>query len=278
MWVRAAVVGHVEWVEFLRVDHVPTAGEIVEATESWQEPAGGGAAAAVQLLKLCGDAVFYTALGDDELGHRAHAALTTWGLRVEAAFRDDVTRRAITHVDTQGERTITVVGERLAPHARDGLAWDGLAGTDAVYLTDGDVGALRHARRARVLVATARILPLLAEAKLHVDALVGSRRDPAEEYLEGALDPPPEVVVRTSGAGGGTVAVRGEATRSFSAPPLPGPIVDSYGAGDSFAAGLTYALARDLPPLDAARFAARCGAAVLTGRGPYEAQLRDPGG
>jgi ribokinase len=270
---RAAAVGHLEWVEFLRVDHVPTPGEIVEATESWQEPAGGGAAAAVQLLKLCGDAAFYTALADDELGRRAHGVLTSWGLRVEAAFRDDVTRRAVTHVDADGERTITLIGERLAPHARDRLPWDALAETDAVYLTAGDVGAVRHARRARVLVATARILPLLAEAKVHVDALVGSRLDPAEQYLEGALDPPPQVVVRTSGASGGTVAVRGQATQSFSAPPLRGPIADRYGAGDSFAAGLTYALARGLPPLDAARFAARCGAAVLAGRGPYEAQL-----
>ena len=68
---RVAVVGHVEWVEFLRVPHVPAAGDIVHATDAWAEPAGGGAVAAVQLAKLAGGATFFTALGDDELGHRA---------------------------------------------------------------------------------------------------------------------------------------------------------------------------------------------------------------
>jgi len=54
---------------------------------------------------------------------------------------------------------------------------------------------------------------------------------------------------------------------------VPGPIADAYGCGDAFAAGLTYALARGDPPDDALALAARCGAAVLTGRGPYAGQL-----
>jgi ribokinase len=55
---------------------------------------------------------------------------------------------------------------------------------------------------------------------------------------------------------------------------LPGPVVDTYGAGDSFAAGLTYALGAGKLGEEAVAFAARCGAAVVTGRGPYESQLR----
>ena len=53
---RAAVVGHVEWVEFVRGDHVPAAGEIVHATDSFEEPAGGGAVAAAQLARMAGSA------------------------------------------------------------------------------------------------------------------------------------------------------------------------------------------------------------------------------
>jgi len=53
---------------------------------------------------------------------------------------------------------------------------------------------------------------------------------------------------------------------SAAAPP-PGDVVDTYGAGDSFAAGLTFALASGAPPQEAVAFAARCGAATLTGRG-----------
>src|SRR5262249_57454969 len=51
---QLAVVGHVEWVEFARVDHMPEPGEIVHALETWEEPAGGGAVAAVQLAHLPG--------------------------------------------------------------------------------------------------------------------------------------------------------------------------------------------------------------------------------
>src|SRR5215204_5751833 len=76
----AAVVGHVEWIEFVRVERMPVAGEIVHAAEAWEEPGGGGAVAAVQLAKLGGGATFFTALGDDQLGHRAKAELEALGL------------------------------------------------------------------------------------------------------------------------------------------------------------------------------------------------------
>jgi len=63
----------------------------------------------------------------------------------------------------------------------------------------------------------------------------------------------------------------------FDPAPPPGRIADAYGCGDSFAAGLTYGLAARRSLEDALTLAARCGAACLTGRGPYEAQLRSPG-
>ncbi len=270
---RTAVVGHLEWVDFVRVGRLPQAGDIVQAEEWWEEPAGGGPGAAVQLRKLAGECLFFTALGDDALGHRAYEGLVRRGLRVEAVFRRESTRRAITHVDSEGERGITVLGERLAPHARDPLAWHELAEVDGVYFTAGDVAALRCARLARVLVATARILPVLAAAGVELDALVGSETDPDEAYAPGDIDPPPRLVVRTRGGEGGSFAARDGRSGRYPATAPPGPLVDTYGAGDSFAAGLAYALASGKEPEAAVAFAARCGAAVLTGRGPYEGQL-----
>src|SRR5207253_11257291 len=121
--VRLAVVGHVEWVEFLRVAQLPQPGEIAHATDSWAEPGGGGSVAAVQLRKLAGAADFFTALGDDELGHRAFDELSELGLRLHVAWRDEPQRRAVTFVDADGERTITVVGERIVPRGDDPLPW-----------------------------------------------------------------------------------------------------------------------------------------------------------
>ena len=260
-------------MEFVRVPHLPAAGDIVHASDAWSEPGGGGSVAAVQLAKLAGDATFFTALGDDDLGHRSATELSALGVRVAAAFRPEAQRRGVTFIDDAGERTITVFGDRLAPHAADALPWAGLAETDAVYLTAGDVDAVRLARRARVVVATSRVVPLLAKAGVELDALVGSAADPAERYEPGSIVPEPRLVVRTAGAAGGTFVVRGEPVRAYAAAPLPGPIVDTYGAGDSFAAALTYGLGVGMTPEEAVALAARCGAAVVTGRGPYPGQL-----
>src|SRR5918998_2986493 len=269
---RVAVVGHMEWCEFAEVPHLPRTGEIIHATHTFQEPGGGGAVAAVQLRKLAGEATLFTAFGDDETGHRAHAELAEHGVSVEGRFRPETQRRAFVHVEP-GERTITVLGPRLGPSGSDDLDWDRLDETDPGHLTAGDGEAVRQARRTRTLVATPRGLGTLADAHVELDALVHSGRDPGEVYRRGDLDPAPRVVVRTLGGAGGEWETAGGERGSWGPAPLPGPIRDAYGAGDSFAAGLTYGLGAGWEIAKAVELAARCGAACLTGSGPYQGQL-----
>ena len=273
---RVAVVGHVEWIEFGRVEHVPKPGEIVHASQSWEAPGGGGAVSAVQLCRLAGAGTLYTAFGDDELGHRSKAELERLGLRVEAVFRPEPQRYAFVHVDSSGERTITVVGERLGPRGEDPLAWHELAEADSVYFTAGDAAAVHESRRARMLVGTTRALDVLAKAGEPLDALVASSRDVGERYEPGQIQPEPRYVVRTAGATGGAWESADGERGGWEASELPGPVSDFYGCGDSFAAGLTYGLGAGLPIGEAVAVGARCGAACATGRGPYGAQLRDP--
>jgi len=268
--VQLAVVGHVEWVEFARVDHAPAPGEIVHAVETWEEPAGGGAVAAVQLVNLGGSCLFFTALADDELGRRSREELEALGVTVYAGHAAGRQRRALTHVDEGGERTITVLGEKLRPSGEDGsLPWEELRRCDAVYFTGGDVAALRAARHCRVVVATARELLTLRRGAVQVDVLVGSGEDAAERFESGELNPEPHIVVTTAGALGGWIRPGGP----FRAAPVPGPVEDAYGCGDCFAAGLTYGLALGSPVDEAVGLGAQCGAAVLTGRGAYGRQL-----
>ena len=266
---RAAVVGHVEWVEFARVDRVPVAGEISQAGETWAEPAGGGGVASVQLAHLTGDCALFTAFGGDELGGRAREELIRLGVRVESARREERQRRGFTFVDRNGERTITILGEKHLPRRGDALPWEDLGETDAAYFVSGDADALRAARAARVLVATARVLPTLAEAHVPLDALVRSAGDPSESYRPGDLDPEPRLVVATAGRRGGVWTAADGRSGSFEPAPLPGPLEDAYGAGDSFAAGLTYALAAEGELESALAFAALCGAAALARRGAH---------
>jgi ribokinase len=271
--VRVAAVGHVEWIEFVQGDHVPAAGEIVHAHDSFEEPAGGGAVAAVQLARLAGGATFLTAVGDDELARRTRARLAELGVTVRDATREAPTRRGLTFLDAHGERTIITIGERLAPRGRDPLDWDDLHGADGVYLTAADSEGLHAARAAGVLVASPRAGRVLAEEDVRLDALVYSDRDGLETAFARALEPAPTLLVATRGAEGGRYETAQGERGNWVAAPLPGPIADSYGAGDSFAAALTFALAQGRDPEAALALAARAGALCLTGRGPYERQL-----
>ncbi len=271
---RVAVVGHVEWVRFARVPHVPQAGEVIHARDPFEEPAGGGAVAAVQLARLAGgESALITALGDDELGRRTVARLGELGVHVYATPHAGPTRTAVTLVDDGGERTITTFGSRLEPTGEDAeLPWGELAKMDAVYFTAGDLGALRAARAARVLVASPRAVDALGHG-IPLDALVLSEDDATERHEAAHARDTAELVVSTEGARGGLYRERGGGSGRFPAASPPGAAVDSYGCGDSFAAGLTYALGAGMPAPDALALAARCGAVCLTGRGPYERQL-----
>jgi ribokinase len=266
---RVAVVGHIEWVEFVRGDHVPAAGEIVHATDSFQEPAGGGAVAAVQLARMAGSSTLITALGRDDLADRSVERLAELDVHVDAASREGPTRRAHTFLDSHGERTITTIGERLEPDRADPLDWSLLDGADGVYVTAGDGGALRAAREAKVLVASPRAGKVLAKSGIALDALVYSDEDELESALALALEPRPTLLVATRGADGGRYETADGSKGTWKAAPLPGPIADSYGCGDSFAAAFTYGLAAGETVDSSLELAAEAGASCLTRSGPY---------
>jgi ribokinase len=270
---RTSVVGHIEWIEFGHVERVPRAGDIVHATDPWEEPGGGGAVSAVQLARLAGDCTLFTALGDDERGAWSRRRLEELGVRVEAAIRDEPTRRAVVFVDASGERTITTLGRRLEPTTSDDLPWDELERMEAVYFTAGDEAVLRASRRAKVLVATSRVSDVLVEADVRLDAVVGSGNDPSEAFDPGKLSHTPALVVRTDSVRGGRYETRDRGTGTYEPVQPPGPVIDTYGAGDSFAAGLTFALGSALPVENALALAARCGAWCAAGKGPYGNQL-----
>ena len=139
---RCAVVGHVEWVEFARVPRWPDPGAIIHATEVWSEPAGGGAVIARQIALLAGRCELFTAFGDDEAGRSAVRRLAELGVDTHVQHPGDspATRRAWTHVDGEGERTITVLGDKLLPYGPLPLE-----GYDLVFFVSGTVEALRAA-------------------------------------------------------------------------------------------------------------------------------------
>ncbi len=258
---RVAVVGHVEWVDFIELERMPHEGEVLGALDAFARAAGGGAVVAVVLAELGADVEFFTELGDDPHGHAAAEQLRERGVEVHVAWRSDrSTRRAVTLLGA-GERTILTVGERLDPRGADELPWDRLAGADGVYFTSGDAGALEHSRRARHLVASPRGRSALEHGPL-VDALVYSARDADECEWARRLNGRARLLVETRGVEGGVWM--GKSRGRWDAVAASAPVRDPYGCGDAFAAGFTLGLASGATTAEAAAIGARAGARCLT--------------
>jgi ribokinase len=264
---RVAVVGHVEWVDFIEVERVPREGEVLHARASFARAAGGGGVVAVVLAELGAEVHFFTALGDDPHGRAAADQLGERGVNVHVAWRSqEPTRRAVTLLEGGGERTIVTVGQRLDPRGSDELGWELLRETDGVYFTAGDAVALERARAARVLIASPRGRSVLrAAGGRTIDAIVYSRGDSDEREWTRRLASRARLTVETRGAEGG--AWWGDSRGSWRAAALDGRPRDAYGCGDSFAAGFTFGLASGEAIADAAALGARWGARCLTRAG-----------
>ena len=273
---RLAVVGHVEWVDFVVAPRLPRPGEILHAASAHEGPAGGGGMAAYAMRSLTDGCAFYCAVGEDMRGSRTVEELGAAGIAVAGAVHAGrEQRRTVTYLTTgDGERTITVLGPRLVPHGADPLDWPALAGFDGAFFTAGDAAAAGAARGARVLVATPRARDALIAAGVGVDALVGSADDPGEAMDDELLAATrPRWVVQTEGARGGAWRAADGASGRWAAAPLPGPPVDAYGCGDAFAAALTAGLAGGRSIADACALGARVGAALLCERAPAVGDL-----
>ena len=257
---RVAVVGHIEWVDFLPVPRFPRRGEVIHAEGPMQRAGGGGGVAAPVLAELGAEVDFFTALGEDDAGRAAVAQLKERGVRMHVAWREEPTRRAVTLLEPNGERTIVTLGDRLEPRGSDSLDWDLLSEVESVYFTAGDAGALERAQQARIVVASPRARDVLETTT--IDALVFSESDPDESAWAERAAPHARLLVATEGERGGHWW--GESNGRWAAVALPGPARDSYGCGDSFAAAFTLGLGRGDSIAGAAALGAEAGAVALT--------------
>jgi ribokinase len=262
---RVAVVGHVEWIDFVPVERFPTQGEVIPAQGAFSRAGGAGGVVAKVLAGLGAEVDFYTALGRDPHGETAEAELADHGIRTHVAWRQEPTRRAVVLLVGGGERTIVTIGSRLHPEGGDDLDWGRLEQADGAYFTAGDPDALERARAARILTATPRGRDALDGTGPELDALIFSELDEDEHRWAERLKHRARLFVATAGEEGGRWW--GDSTGTWPPCAPPGPIKDAYGAGDSFAAGFTFALAGGKPVAEAARLGAECGARALTRQG-----------
>lgn len=265
---QLAVVGHVEWITFLNVDKLPEPGMICHADSFFEEPAGGGAVAAIQMARIIKKPVhLFTSLGKDQIGEMSYKRLIELGLNVSVAWKDKPTRRGISLVDSSGERAITVIGERLEPLGNENLPWDVLSSYKGVFVTAGDPLSLRLCREAKIMTATPRVgIDVLNNSGIKLDGLIGSGLDPGEIFRKDDLKITPNLMITTEGKKGG-IATPGGRYEAYNSQKQ---IVDSYGCGDTFAAGVTVGLSAGWTHEQATSLGAHYGSLCAEHKGPYK--------
>ena len=238
---KFAVIGHIEWINFIEVDQLPKPGLISHSKKSIEYPAGGGSVIAKRLRELTNsDVHFFTALGNDFYGKQCLNILENMGIKLHVAWCDKPTRKGFSLIDSEGERSITIIGNRLAPTHKDNLDWSILNEMDGVFITAADMQIFKKSRIAKTLCTTPRAgLDIINESKIFLDGLIGSNLDPGEAFSLTELSLKPKFVIKTEGENGGILFPGGR----YKAFENIKDKVDSYGCGDSFAAGILYGLA-----------------------------------
>ncbi len=235
-----AVVGHVEWIDFLKVDQLPKQGVISHSEKSIEYPAGGGSVIAKTLSELTNNKVhFFTSLGKDYYGEKSFEILSNYGMKLHVAWRDKPTRRGFSLIDSNGERSITVIGERLAPTYKDNLDWNIFEKMDGIFITASDSAIFKKARIADALCTTPRVgLDIINNSHVFLDGLIGSNLDPGEVFSLSDISIKPKLIIKTEGENGGILYPGGRYEALINTKQK----VDSYGCGDAFAAGILYGL------------------------------------
>ena len=161
-------------------------------------------------------------------------------IKMHVAWRDKPTRRGFSLIDSQGERAITVIGERLAPTHKDKLEWNILKKMDGIFITSSYSEIFKMARSATVLCTTPRVgLNTINQSNVLLDGLIGSNLDPGEVFSFSELSVKPKYTIKTEGENGGIIFPGGR----YKALKNKKPKIDSYGCGDSFAASILYGMA-----------------------------------
>ena len=265
---KFAVIGHIEWINFIQLDQLPRPGLICHSKNSIEYPAGGGSVIAKRLKELPNSEVhFFTALGKDFYGKQCLKILENMGIKLHVAWRDQPTRKGFSVIDSEGERSIIVVGDRLAPTHKDNLDWDILKDVDGIFITAADKELFKKSRIAKTVCSTPRVgLKIINESGIYLDGLIGSNLDPGEVFSLDELRLKPKFVIKTEGENGGIVYPGGR----YKASEKKENKVDSYGCGDSFAAGILYGLSSNWNIEESLNLAKILGRNCSEHFGPYE--------
>lgn len=262
------MVGSVNEDVVVSVPQLPAPGQTVQGIGIQSMPGGKGANQAVAAARAGAPVIFVGAVGDDAAGRRSLEALVTEGVDVSGVrvVPGTPTGTAVVTVAADGENQIAIVaganGTVTADHVDEVLQRHELGPGDVCLvcfeIPDGAVSAVSRAARpagAMLVVnpAPARPLtdetvhgaPLLLPNSSEAETLSGATGEEAARRLHRMTGAP---VVVTLGADG-VLILDADGPRAVAGRKVP--VVDTTGAGDTFAGVLAASLAQG-DALDAA--------------------------
>ncbi|MWA01010.1 ribokinase [Actinomadura sp. LD22] len=275
------VVGSVNADLVVGVDRRPAPGETVLGSDLATHPGGKGANQAVAAARLGGRVGIVGRIGDDGHGALLRDALAGAGVDLaHLAVTPGPSGVALITVGPDGDNSIIVspgANARLTP-GDVAAAGDMIAAASVVtFQLEVPMPAIEAAARAaasagaRVVLNLSPTAPVPDEVLALCDPLVVNEHEAAwllgdagaaspDDMARALLRSGPRSAVITLGPGGAVVA---DADGTAAVPSPKVEAVDTTGAGDAFTAALCLRLARGDSLPDAARYAARVGAAAV---------------
>ena len=238
---------------------LPRPGETVTGAKLARYPGGKGANQALAAKRLGADVKLIGAVGADDMAEEALKLLQAGGVDLSGVqhINGETTGVALIAVSADGENQIVV-----CPGANAALRPDDVAGADIEHMM-GVLEVSADTLLAAAKCATGFVSLNLAPAMPVPDALLAeadliSVNETEAAYYGGALHRLDAYVAISLGAEGATLWRDGQEIARAEPPKVQ--VVDTVGAGDTFAAALTVALIEGQPPEEALKFAVAAGA------------------
>ena len=285
-----AVFGSINLDVIAYMERLPQPGETLHGRDYKLGLGGKGANQAVAARKLGSDVGFICRLGADDFAKPAERELATYGVDLKLVRKDadGATGIAIINVGQGGENYISVIGgSNLRMDASDVARGRAALEAAKVLLLQLEVPLAASLKAAAIVRQHGGVVILdpapapkdgLAQSILESVDVVTPNESEAALILGWhpvTLDDGLKAARQLRAKGVATAIVKlGAKGLAVSSPTAEGTIpafkvsaIDTVAAGDSFNGGLANAIERGLPIMDAARFAAACGALSTTKKG-----------
>ncbi len=254
------VLGSVNLDLIVQVQDLPKAGETVTGGAYTALPGGKGANVAVAARRLGAETEIMAAVGNDDYAQQALVNLEKEGVYLDAVRHVDAhTGLAFITVSEDGENQIAVASGANAAYAPQDvpkLCSDVLI--TQFEIPTKTIEAALDGYKGFVAVNASPVRAGVEKILKRADLIIVNEGEAAQYDVDNHNG----LVAITLGAKGAKLYRKGELLASATPPKVH--IVDTTGAGDAFAAGLTVALAEKQSPQDALEFACAVGALTAT--------------